>query len=55
VSYNVGRFGRCFDKLFWKQPARRAEDDAVSIAKTLAENSEDEGLKEGFLDLVIQL
>ncbi|KAL1963181.1 hypothetical protein VTN77DRAFT_8614 [Rasamsonia byssochlamydoides] len=35
--------------------ARRAEDDALSIAKTLAENPEDEGLKEGFLDLVIQL
>lgn len=50
------RFGHRFDNPFsCKQVSRRPEDDAARIAKTVAENHEDEGLREGFVELVIQL
>jgi nuclear cap-binding protein subunit 1 len=38
-----------------EQAARRPEDDATSIAKTVSENYDDEELRETFLEIVIQL
>lgn len=52
----MGVFDTVLTRFFFlQQAARRPEDDAASIAKTVAENHEDEGLREGFVDLVIQL
>ena len=38
-----------------QQAARRVEDDVAGVAKTVAENYEDEELKKIFLDLIVQL
>ncbi|KAI0999376.1 hypothetical protein K3495_g8819 [Podosphaera aphanis] len=38
-----------------ESPVKRVEDELVSVAKIICDNAEDEDLKSGFLDLVIQL
>jgi len=37
------------------QPVRKTEEDVASIAKTVAENYDDEELRTSFTDLVVQL
>jgi nuclear cap-binding protein subunit 1 len=41
---------------FWRQQAaRKAEDDVGGVAKTMTDNYEDEELRTGFTELVLQL
>lgn len=38
-----------------ESPVKRVEDELISIAKTICDNADDEDLKDGFLELAIQL
>ena len=54
-QHRIARLMLNSDSLLWIQVVRRVEDDVAYIAKTVAENYEDEELRNTYVDATIDL